>query len=50
VQNNVTIVGPTDWVMKPIYKKHAPKLPLFFQDHGDDGNPISYQNIWIRPL
>ena len=50
VQNNVTIVGPTDWVMKPIYKKHAPKLPMFFQDHGDDGNPISYQNIWIRPL
>jgi hypothetical protein len=50
VQNNVTIIGPTDWVTKPVYKKHAPTLPLFFQDHGDDGNPISYQNIWIRPL
>ncbi len=50
VQNNVTILGPTDWVTKPVYKKHAAKLPLFFQDHGDDGNPISYRNIWIRPL
>ena len=50
VQNNVTILGPTDWVTKPVYKKHASKLPLFFQDHGDDGNPISYRNIWIRPL
>ncbi len=50
VQNNVTIIGPTDWVIKPVYKKHDAKLPLFFQDHGDDGNPISYRNIWIRPL
>ncbi len=50
VQNNVSILGPTDWVTKPVYKKHDAKLPMFFQDHGDDGNPISYQNIWIRPL
>lgn len=50
VQNNVTILGPTDWAKLPVYKKHAPKLPLFFQDHGDDGNPISYRNIWIREL
>ena len=50
VQNNVTLTGPTDWVIKPVYKKHADKLPLYFQDHGDDGNPISLRNIWIRPL
>ena len=50
IQNNVTILGPTDWVMKPVYKKHASKLPLMLQDHGDDGNPISYRNIWIRNL
>jgi hypothetical protein len=50
VQNNVSLIGPTDWVIKPVYKKHADKLPLFFQDHGDDGNPISLRNIWIRPL
>jgi hypothetical protein len=37
-------------VMKPVYKKHAAKLPLMLQDHGDDGNPISYRNIWIRNL
>ena len=50
IQNDVTILGPTDWVMKPVYKKHATKLPLMLQDHGDDGNPISYRNIWIRNL
>ncbi|MCX6203661.1 MAG: DUF1080 domain-containing protein [Bacteroidetes bacterium] len=50
IQNNVTILGATDWVMKPKYIKHAAKLPLMFQDHGDDGNPISYRNIWIRNL
>jgi hypothetical protein len=50
IQNNVTILGTTDWVMKPKYKKHAAKLPLMLQDHGDDGNPISYRNIWIRNL
>jgi len=50
IQNNVTILGPTDWVMKPVYAKHDAKLPLMLQDHGDDGNPISYRNIWIRNL
>jgi serine/threonine protein kinase len=25
IQNNVTILGPTDWVMKPVYKKHDDK-------------------------
>ena len=50
IQNNVTILGTTDWVMKPKYEKHASKLPLMLQDHGDDGNPISYRNIWIRNL
>jgi hypothetical protein len=50
IQNNVTILGPTDWVRKPVYKKHAARLPLMLQDHGDDGNPISYRNIWIRNL
>lgn len=50
VQNNVTILGPTDWAKVPEYKKHESKLPLLFQDHGDDGNPISYRNIWIREL
>ena len=50
IQNNVTILGPSDWVIKPKYEKHASKLPLMLQDHGDDGNPISYRNIWIRNL
>jgi len=50
VQNNVTILGPTDYSAIPVYKKHDSKLPLYFQDHGDDGNPISYRNIWIREL
>lgn len=50
VQNNVSLWGQTEYATKSEYKMHAPKLPLFFQDHGDDGNPISYRNIWIREL
>lgn len=51
VQNNVEIKGGTQWIGQPSYTAHGSKEPLVLQDHGKDGgNPISYRNIWIRPL
>lgn len=46
VQNNVELEGPTLYIGKPAYHSHGPR-PLLIQDHD---NPVSFRNIWIRPL
>lgn len=49
VQNNYTLAGVTKYIGKPEYKAHG-ATPIKLQAHGDPSEPISYRNIWIRPL
>jgi 3-keto-disaccharide hydrolase len=49
VQNNTTLLGDTPYIGMPSYRKHG-AAPLKLQAHGDKSEPISYRNIWIRPL
>ena len=51
IQNNVDIKGTIQWVGPAVYEAHPAKLPFYLQDHGfDGGSPVSFRNIWIRPL
>lgn len=47
IQNNASIWGGTQYIGISNYEKHPEKLPLVLQDHG---NPVSFRNMWIRPL
>jgi hypothetical protein len=47
IQNHVKILGTTEYIGPPKTDAHPEKLPLSLQDHG---NPVSYRNIWVRPL
>jgi hypothetical protein len=49
IQNNVELKGSTVYIGQPSYKKHGPS-PIKLQLHGDPSEPISFRNIWIRPL
>jgi hypothetical protein len=49
VQNNYALTGVTMYIGKPFYKSHGAS-PIKLQAHGDPSEPISYRNIWIRPL
>lgn len=46
IQNNVTLLGPTENVGLTKYVKHG-KMPLMLQHHND---AVSYRNIWVREL
>ena len=49
VQNDVALSGETVYVGTPAYHPHGP-LPIMLQAHGDPSPPISFRNIWVRPL
>jgi hypothetical protein len=49
VQNNFELKGFTRYRGKPYYTAHGP-APIQLQAHGDKSKPISYRNIWVRPL
>lgn len=49
VQNNYVLKGVTQYIGQPYYKKHGAS-PIKLQAHGDPSEPISYRNIWVRPL
>ena len=49
VQNNTEILGTTEYIGFPKVKPHGDG-PILLQSHGDPSPPISFRNIWIRPL
>jgi len=49
VENNFTLLGDTPYIGYPSYRAHGPE-PIKLQSHGDPSQPISYRNIWVRPL
>ena len=49
VQNNTTLLGDTPYIGQPSYRVHG-AAPIKLQAHGDKSEPISYRNIWLRPL
>ena len=49
VQNNTLVLGDTPWIGQPSYRKHG-AAPIKLQAHGDKSEPLSYRNIWIRPI
>jgi hypothetical protein len=49
IQNNYELKGATRYIGTPFYKKHGAS-PIKLQAHGDKSEPISYRNIWVRPL
>jgi len=49
VQNHFELIGQTLYIGKPFYKKYD-TAPIKLQAHGDQSEPISFRNIWVREL
>lgn len=47
VQDNVTLMGQTAYMAVPRYERHADRLPIALQDHG---NRMRFRNVWVRNL
>jgi hypothetical protein len=49
VQNDFELAGETVYIGTPSYRPHG-DAPIRLQAHGDPSPPISFRNIWVRPL
>lgn len=49
VENHFELKGQTLYIGKPFYKAYT-TAPIKLQAHGDPSEPISFRNIWVRPL
>jgi len=49
VQNHFQLKGETRYIGQPFYKKYD-TAPIKLQAHGDQSEPISFRNIWVREL
>ena len=49
VQNHFELKGETRYIGAPFYKAFD-GAPIKLQAHGDPSPPISFRNIWVRPL
>lgn len=49
IQNHTALRGQTVYIGQPQYTAHGPS-PIKLQAHGDPSPPISFRNIWVRPL
>jgi Domain of Unknown Function (DUF1080) len=49
VQNHFQLKGQTLYIGQPFYKAYD-RAPIKLQAHGDKSEPLSFRNIWVRPL
>jgi hypothetical protein len=50
VENNIELLGPTQYIGTPGYRKPHGPAPIKLQAHGDKSEPLSFRNIWVREL